>query len=176
MKNLHDAVPARLRGAHAENSATLIPHLAATLRAGDVVTVKGSLGSKMKPIVEAIVALGRAEGAALMLYHLLTPLADEFGPLNLFRYITFRSGGALLTALLISFLFGTRVIARLRSRQQMGQPIRDDGPETHFDQEGHAHHGRVPDPAGAVGRHAAVGRSDQPLSSGSRCWSRSASA
>jgi len=71
-----------------------------------------------------------------MLYHLLAPLADEFGPLNLFRYITFRSGGALITALLISFLFGTRVIEMLRNRQQMGQPIRDDGPETHFKKKG----------------------------------------
>jgi len=62
MKNLHDAVPARLRGAHEENSAKLIPHLAATLRAGDAVTVKGSLGSKMKPIVEAIFALGSKQG------------------------------------------------------------------------------------------------------------------
>jgi UDP-N-acetylmuramoyl-tripeptide--D-alanyl-D-alanine ligase len=58
MRNLHDALPARLRGAHEENSSKLIPHLAGALRAGDVVTVKGSLGSKMKPIVEAIVALG----------------------------------------------------------------------------------------------------------------------
>ncbi|MGE3907136.1 MAG: phospho-N-acetylmuramoyl-pentapeptide-transferase, partial [Reyranellaceae bacterium] len=71
-----------------------------------------------------------------MLYHLLLPLADEFGPLNLVRYITFRSGAAVLTALLISFLFGTRIISMLRSRQQMGQPIREDGPETHFSKKG----------------------------------------
>ncbi|MDF3075893.1 MAG: murF [Alphaproteobacteria bacterium] len=58
MRNLHDALPARLRGAHEAHSAALIPHLAGALRAGDVVTVKGSLGSKMKPIVEAIVGLG----------------------------------------------------------------------------------------------------------------------
>jgi UDP-N-acetylmuramoyl-tripeptide--D-alanyl-D-alanine ligase len=58
MRNLHEALPARLRGAHEANSAALIAHLAGVLRAGDVVTVKGSLGSKMKPIVEAIVALG----------------------------------------------------------------------------------------------------------------------
>ena len=58
MANLHRALPAARRGAHAENSAALVPLLGATLRAGDVVTVKGSLGSKMKPIVEAIQALG----------------------------------------------------------------------------------------------------------------------
>jgi phospho-N-acetylmuramoyl-pentapeptide-transferase len=67
-----------------------------------------------------------------MLYHLLVPLADTFQPFNVFRYITFRSGGALLTALLISFLFGPRLIALLRARQNGGQPIRSDGPESHL--------------------------------------------
>ena len=67
-----------------------------------------------------------------MLYHLLVPLADVFGPFNLFRYITFRSGGAVLTALLISFLAGPRVIAWLRAKQADGQPIRLDGPEGHL--------------------------------------------
>src|SRR5260370_364334 len=67
-----------------------------------------------------------------MLFHLLFPLADQFGPLNLFRYLTFRSGGAMVTALLISFLFGPRVIAWLKSKQLEGQPIRADGPEGHL--------------------------------------------
>ncbi|MCW5747941.1 MAG: phospho-N-acetylmuramoyl-pentapeptide-transferase [Alphaproteobacteria bacterium] len=67
-----------------------------------------------------------------MLFHLLAPLADQFGPLNLFRYITFRSGGAFLTALLISFMVGGRLIEWLRSKQGKGQPIRDDGPESHL--------------------------------------------
>jgi phospho-N-acetylmuramoyl-pentapeptide-transferase len=67
-----------------------------------------------------------------MLFHLLTPLADQFSPLNLFRYITFRSGGAVVTALLISFLCGPRIIAWLRSKQAEGQPIRTDGPESHL--------------------------------------------
>ncbi|MDB5407484.1 MAG: mraY [Rhodospirillales bacterium] len=67
-----------------------------------------------------------------MLFHLLTPLADQFSPLNLFRYITFRSGGAVVTALLISFLCGPRIIAWLRSKQAEGQPIRADGPESHL--------------------------------------------
>src|SRR5260221_353868 len=67
-----------------------------------------------------------------MLFHLLFPLADQFGPLNLFRYLTFRSGGAMVTALLISFLFGPRVIAWLKSKQLEGQPIRLDGPEGHL--------------------------------------------
>jgi phospho-N-acetylmuramoyl-pentapeptide-transferase len=67
-----------------------------------------------------------------MLYHLLVPLADEFGPFNLFRYLTFRSGGAVLTALAISFVLGPSIIKWLRSRQNGGQPIRDDGPESHL--------------------------------------------
>jgi len=67
-----------------------------------------------------------------MLYHLLFPLSDTFGPLNVFRYLTFRSGGAVMTAWLVAFLLGPRVIAWLRSLQPAGQPIRDDIPETHF--------------------------------------------
>ena len=64
-----------------------------------------------------------------MLYLLLYPLADQFQAFNLFRYITFRAGGAVVTALLISFIFGPRIIAWLKSKQGDGQPIRDDGPQ-----------------------------------------------
>jgi phospho-N-acetylmuramoyl-pentapeptide-transferase len=67
-----------------------------------------------------------------MLFHLLVPFADQVGPFNLFRYLTFRSGGALVTALFISFFFGPRVIAWLKSKQAEGQPIRLDGPEGHL--------------------------------------------
>ena len=62
-----------------------------------------------------------------MLYHLLTPLSDGGDVFNLFRYITFRAGGAFFTALLIGFLFGRPVINWLRKVQKKGQPIRDDG-------------------------------------------------
>ena len=55
-----------------------------------------------------------------MLYPLFFPFADQFQAFNLFRYITFRSGGAAVTALLISFLFGPHIIAWLRSKQAMG--------------------------------------------------------
>ena len=54
------ALPAALRGAHAADSAALQPLVAAAVRAGDVVMVKGSLGSKMAPIVQSLLALGRA--------------------------------------------------------------------------------------------------------------------
>src|SRR5258708_8919521 len=62
----------------------------------------------------------------------LFPLVSQFEALNLFRYITFRSGGAVVTALIISFIAGPRVIAWLKSMQAEGQPIRDDGPEGHL--------------------------------------------
>ncbi|HVJ54507.1 MAG TPA: phospho-N-acetylmuramoyl-pentapeptide-transferase [Aliidongia sp.] len=62
----------------------------------------------------------------------LVPLSDSFHPFNLLRYETFRTGGALMTALFISFAFGPRVIAWLKSKQGEGQPIRLDGPESHL--------------------------------------------
>ena len=66
-----------------------------------------------------------------MLFNLLFPLADQFGLFNLFRYLTFRTGGAVITALVISFVVGPMFIAWLRRRQGNGQPIRGDGPASH---------------------------------------------
>lgn len=54
------------------------------------------------------------------------------GGLNLIRYITFRSGAAVATALIIGLIIGPRFINLLRVRQGKGQPIRDDGPQTHL--------------------------------------------
>lgn len=62
----------------------------------------------------------------------LTSLSDTFIGFNLFRYITFRAGGAFFTALTIGFLFGRPLIEFLRVRQGKGQPIRADGPESHL--------------------------------------------
>ncbi|MEE2693065.1 MAG: phospho-N-acetylmuramoyl-pentapeptide-transferase [Pseudomonadota bacterium] len=67
-----------------------------------------------------------------MLYHLLTPLADEFQLFNVFRYLTFRTGGAVMTALLIAFLVGPSLIRWMRRKQGRGQPIRQDGPQSHI--------------------------------------------
>src|SRR5690606_19765197 len=67
-----------------------------------------------------------------MLYNLLVPLADDFQLFNLFRYLTFRTGAAVITALVISFLVGPALIAWLRKKQRHGQPIRADGPESHL--------------------------------------------
>ncbi|SFR35904.1 Phospho-N-acetylmuramoyl-pentapeptide-transferase [Yoonia tamlensis] len=66
-----------------------------------------------------------------MLYW-LTSLSDGGDFFNLFRYITFRAGGAFMTALLFGFIFGPPLINVLRRKQGKGQPIRDDGPEGHF--------------------------------------------
>ena len=63
---------------------------------------------------------------------LLIPLADNFQPFNLFRYLTFRTGGAVMTALVLSLLCGPAFIRWLKSHQAEGQPIRSDGPESHI--------------------------------------------
>jgi phospho-N-acetylmuramoyl-pentapeptide-transferase len=66
-----------------------------------------------------------------MLY-LLNELSDGGDFFNLFRYITFRAGGAFFTALVFGFLFGRPLINLLRRKQGKGQPIRADGPESHI--------------------------------------------
>lgn len=71
-----------------------------------------------------------------MLYNLLAPFAQDFLFFNLFRYLTFRTGGAVMTALVICFLIGPGMIRWLKSKQAQGQPIRDDGPETHLKKAG----------------------------------------
>jgi phospho-N-acetylmuramoyl-pentapeptide-transferase len=66
-----------------------------------------------------------------MLYW-LTTFSDGGDVFNLFRYITVRAGGAFFVALIFGFLFGRPLIDLLRRRQGKGQPIREDGPESHF--------------------------------------------
>lgn len=70
-----------------------------------------------------------------MLYHLLFPLHGELIILNVFRYITFRSIGATVTALLIVVLLGPWFIATMK-RLQVGQVVRDDGPASHLAKQG----------------------------------------
>ncbi len=65
-----------------------------------------------------------------MLYHLLYPLHEQFALFNVFRYITFRAAGAIVTALLLSWLLGPWFIRTLR-RLSVGQNIRDVGPQAH---------------------------------------------
>src|SRR5690606_2904042 len=71
-----------------------------------------------------------------MLYNLLTPLANEVPILNLFNYITFRTGGAIITSLLICFVIAQPMITWLNAKQREEQPIRNDGPETHLQKAG----------------------------------------
>ena len=70
-----------------------------------------------------------------MLY-LLAEALDYAGPLNLIRYQTARAGAALLAALLIGLVIGPKFIDMLRVRQGKGQPIREDGPQSHFAKRG----------------------------------------
>jgi phospho-N-acetylmuramoyl-pentapeptide-transferase len=65
-------------------------------------------------------------------HYFLVPLSDRIGVFNVFRYITFRAGGAIMTALLIAFIFGPAMIRWLRVKQGKGQPIRTDGPQRHI--------------------------------------------
>ena len=67
-----------------------------------------------------------------MLLEIANHLVGDLSFLNVFRYITFRTGGAMLTALIVSFIFGPFIIRSLKKRQSFGQPIRSDGPEKHI--------------------------------------------
>ncbi|MFC0279068.1 phospho-N-acetylmuramoyl-pentapeptide-transferase [Falsigemmobacter intermedius] len=70
-----------------------------------------------------------------MLYE-LTRFSEGGDLFNLFRYITFRAGAAFFTALIFGFIFGRPLINFLRRKQKKGQPIRDDGPASHFSKAG----------------------------------------
>jgi phospho-N-acetylmuramoyl-pentapeptide-transferase len=71
-----------------------------------------------------------------MLYDLSRPFAHKYLLANLLQYQTFRAGAAIMTALLVCFVFGPSIIRWLKSRQGSGQPIRTDGPETHLKKQG----------------------------------------
>lgn len=66
------------------------------------------------------------------MFYWLTAFSDGGDVFNLFRYITFRAGAAFVTALVFGFVFGRPLIDLLRRKQRKGQPIRDDGPASHF--------------------------------------------
>ncbi|MCP1334950.1 phospho-N-acetylmuramoyl-pentapeptide-transferase [Futiania mangrovi] len=67
-----------------------------------------------------------------MLELLLLNLSPQFPGVNVFRYLTFRTGGAIMTSLVVAFLLGPAIIRWLKSLQKKGQPIRDDGPQSHI--------------------------------------------
>ena len=68
--------------------------------------------------------------------HWLAEFSDTVPLFNLFRYITLRTGGAILTAMLFAFVLGPSIIRSLRVRQGKGQPIREDGPQSHLAKKG----------------------------------------
>src|SRR6476659_5678655 len=70
------------------------------------------------------------------MFYKLVEFSGQIGPLNVFKYITFRTGGAIFTALLFVMLFGPGIIDLLRVKQGKGQPIRADGPQTHLAKRG----------------------------------------
>ena len=67
-----------------------------------------------------------------MFNYLATEYTSLFSYLNLFNYITFRTGAAILTSLFFSLIFGEIIISKLSQIQPIGQPIREDGPENHI--------------------------------------------
>ena len=91
------------------------------------------------------------------------------GILNLFRYITFRAGAATATALFLGLLIGPRFIGWLRVRQGKGQPIRDDGPQTHLAKRGTPTMGGLMILTSLTVVDAALDGLLQPLSSGPAC-------
>jgi len=70
------------------------------------------------------------------MFMFLSALSDYLPGVGVLRYITFRTGAAMVTSAMIVFLFGPSVIASLKVRQGKGQPIRADGPQTHFKKAG----------------------------------------
>jgi len=64
--------------------------------------------------------------------HWLSSFSGDLAALNLFRYLTFRTGGAVITSMIMAFVFGPAIIRWLKGRQSNGQPIRKDGPESHL--------------------------------------------
>ena len=84
-----------------------------------------------------------------MLYY-LGQLGDSLAAFNVFRYITFRTAGAVVTALFFVFMFGPGMIAMLRLKQGRGQPIREDGPQSHLIKKGTPTMGGLMILAGAV--------------------------
>ena len=96
--------------------------------------IKGSNASRMGLVVEGLIDLLTDTSQQKERFDDLLSDAN-FGRstgANLFNYITFRAGGATMTALLISFILGPWMINTLRNRQSRGQPIRADGPQSHL--------------------------------------------
>ena len=111
-----------------------------------------------------------------MLYHLLYPLHTRLPVFNVFRYITFRTAGASLTALAHRPVRSGRCMIRRLREFQIGQVIRQDGPQTHRAKAGTPTMGGLLILTSRARADAALGGPDQRRSSGSRCSRRRRSA
>ncbi|MFQ5629097.1 MAG: hypothetical protein ACE5I1_10080, partial [bacterium] len=91
-----------------------------------------SIKNGTKTLVEFAVTGGAltSQGKRSMFYYLFYPLSDTISGFNIFQYISFRATFAAITALLISFIIGPKVIRKLK-QMQVGEEIRQDGPESH---------------------------------------------
>ena len=172
MRAFWEALPSERRGGYAVTAAALEADVLGALRAGDAVMVKGSLGSKMGPIVKAltrqfVVARRPRSGARSRLISMLYWLADLSSTLsifNVFRYLTVRTGG------LDDHRAGVRVHVRpvdhRSSAAAPGQGPADPRRRAEIappHQDRHADHGRADDPARHRRRDAALGQSAQSL-------------
>ena len=127
MRALWEALPSERRGGYAEDASALEPQVLAAVRAGDAIMIKGSLGSRMGPIVKALerhfpiaAPPSRRPRKVDPMFYWLTEFSDKISFLNVFRYITFRTGGAMVTALVFVFLFGPWIIDHLRAQAGQG--------------------------------------------------------
>ena len=122
-ESLWTVLPEPMRGGYADTAADLESPIADLLRPGDVIMIKGSNASRLGPLAEALRARFAATPAGAgdrtgtgnrLMFHYLSQFGDQISVLNVFRYITFRTGGATVTALLFSFVFGPTIIAALQ--------------------------------------------------------------
>ncbi len=97
---------------------------------GATVLVKGSRFMRMERVVAALAGAAQRGGHTVLLW-LTELLAKDVRAFNVFQYLTLRAVLACMTALVISFVVGPRMIAWL-TRMKIGQSVRDDGPQTHL--------------------------------------------
>ena len=115
----------RITACTASDTDLAVTAIDAAVAANDIVFIKGSLGSGAWRVASVVLQRLDLNGpqiarGILVLPDLLTPLAEQFQPFNPFRYITFRTGGATITALFISLFFGPAFIRWLKSHQAEG--------------------------------------------------------